>query len=198
MALATFRVFLSVHVVSSLTCVVTGALAALSKKRPGWHTRVGEVYYWSFTVVFVSATGLSVLRWSTDAYLFVIGVVAFGFATLGYTARKVRWMGWRTAHISGMGLSYIALLTAFYVDNGPHLPLWQRLPSVAFWVLPSLIGLPLVLRALVRQRREVAVAEPSPGRSTYARTARSAVVLREKACRLERCCTHLPKRRRWT
>lgn len=163
MALATFHVFLAVHVLSGLTCVVTGALAALSKKRQGRHTRVGGIYYWAFAVVFVSATGLSVLRWSTDAYLFFIGVVAFGLATLGYAAQKVRWKGWLSAHLTGMGLSYIALLTAFYVDNGPHLPVLQRLPPVAFWVLPSLIGVPLVLRALVRQRREVAVAESRQG-----------------------------------
>jgi hypothetical protein len=49
-----------------------------------------------------------------------------------------------------MGLSYIALLTAFYVDNGPHLPLWNRLPTLAFWLLPSLVGLPILLRAASR------------------------------------------------
>ncbi|WP_112274001.1 hypothetical protein [Lentzea terrae] len=27
-----------------------------------------------------------------------------------------------------MGGSYIAMLTAFYVDDGPRLPLWQLLP----------------------------------------------------------------------
>jgi hypothetical protein len=27
------------------------------------------------------------------------------------------------AGVTGMGISYILLLTAFYVDNGPHLPL---------------------------------------------------------------------------
>jgi hypothetical protein len=49
-----------------------------------------------------------------------------------------------------MGASYIFLLTAFYVDNGPNLPLWRRLPDIAFWILPSAIGLPLILRALYR------------------------------------------------
>jgi hypothetical protein len=43
-----------------------------------------------------------------------------------------------------MGLSYIALITAFYVDNGPHLPLWNKLPLLALWVFPSVIGLPLL------------------------------------------------------
>jgi hypothetical protein len=50
-----------------------------------------------------------------------------------------------------MGGSYIALFTGFYVDNGPSLPLWNRLPHIAYWVLPSLIGIPLILRALDRR-----------------------------------------------
>jgi hypothetical protein len=58
-------------------------------------------------------------------------------------------------HMVGMGLSYIVLLTAFYVDNGPRLPLWDRLPTIAFWIGPSLLGLPLLARALVRQGRAV-------------------------------------------
>jgi hypothetical protein len=45
------------------------------------------------------------------------------------------------------------LLTAFYVDNGPRLPLWKELPPIAFWTLPSLIGLPLLARALARHTR---------------------------------------------
>jgi hypothetical protein len=35
-----------------------------------------------------------------------------------------------------MGSSYLGLLTAFYVDNGPQLPLWNRLPDWSFWILP--------------------------------------------------------------
>ena len=46
-----------------------------------------------------------------------------------------------------------ASITAFYVDNGPHLPLWDRLPVWAFWVLPSAIGAPLIVRAVIRARR---------------------------------------------
>ncbi|MDJ0341034.1 hypothetical protein QMK19_08595 [Streptomyces sp. H10-C2] len=41
-----------------------------------------------------------------------------------------------------------ALLTAFYVDNTPRLPLWKRLPPLSFWFLPAVVGLPLLLRAL--------------------------------------------------
>lgn len=154
-----FNLFLGFHVLAGLTCVVTGAITGLSKKRRGRHTRWGTIYYWSFSVMFVSATGLAVLHWTTDAYLFVFGAVAFGGASAGYWVRALhlqRRISTRRAHaihITGMGFSYIALLTAFYVDNGPHLPLLRQLPPLGFWLLPSAIGLPLVLRALIRYTR---------------------------------------------
>ena len=52
--------------------------------------------------------------------------------------------------MAGMGASYILLLTAFYVVNGPNLPLWRLLPPVAFWLLPTVIGTPILARALLR------------------------------------------------
>ena len=60
-----------------------------------------------------------------------------------------RWVG---LHLSGMSASYVLLLTAFYVDNGKHLPVWKSLPHLAYWLVPSAVGLPLVTRALVRHR----------------------------------------------
>jgi hypothetical protein len=44
------------------------------------------------------------------------------------------------------------MLTAFYVDNGPHLPLWDRLPTLAFWLLPAAIAAPVITRAILRAR----------------------------------------------
>jgi hypothetical protein len=46
------------------------------------------------------------------------------------------------------------MLTAFYVDNGPHLPLWDRLPALAFWLLPSAIAAPIITRAIIRARNK--------------------------------------------
>jgi hypothetical protein len=74
------------------------------------------------------------MRWEHSAYLFVLGCVAFAFGSTGSTARKRRWPGWLTMRTIGMSLSYIVLLTAFYIDNGPKLPLWDRLPSIMFWL----------------------------------------------------------------
>ncbi|HMG30261.1 MAG TPA: hypothetical protein VK585_09095, partial [Jiangellaceae bacterium] len=68
--------------------------------------------------------------------------------------------GWPPHHAIGMGGSYIALLTGFYVDNGPFLPLWKELPHVTFWLLPSIIGVPLIWFALHRYRRTTSRTRP--------------------------------------
>jgi hypothetical protein len=85
-----------------------------------------------------------VVRWPVDNSLGLLGVIALGAAFLGRRARRRARPGWRCVHIPCMGASYIALLTAFYVDNGPHLPLWDRLPTLALWLMPAAIGLPVL------------------------------------------------------
>jgi hypothetical protein len=109
-------------------------------------------------VLVVSATGLSVVRWAENDHLFLLGLLSLIAATVGRTALRQRWRQWVRVHITGMGLSYVLMLTAFYVDNGKNLPLWRELPQIAFWLLPAAIGIPLIVRVLVRHplaRREL-------------------------------------------
>src|SRR6266567_8671297 len=146
-----FLTFLAVHVLAGLTAVATGAVAALVRKGSPRHIRAGRWYYRAITVVFVTATVLAAMRWRQDYYLFIIGAVAFTAATIGYQHRRRHRPG-DTGHIAGMGIAYVAMLTAFYVDNGPHLPLWDRLPTLAFWLLPSAAGAPIIARAVIRAR----------------------------------------------
>ena len=153
-ALDPLRLLLLVHVPAGLTCVAAGAGAMLSTEAAGAAPalrRASTSGGWSSSSP--TATGMAALRWPEDAHLFALGALSFAAGALGYAARKRRWPGWRTVHIAGLSLSYIALLTAFYVDNGPRLPLWDRLPVVAFWVGPSALGLPLLARALPRHTR---------------------------------------------
>jgi uncharacterized membrane protein len=145
-----FLTVVGFHVLAGLVCVVTGAVAMLSNKGPGRHPRFGTIYYWSLLAVFVSATGLSIVRWAEDYHLFILGVFSFAVASLGRTVRRQLWPHWVRLHIAGMGSSYILLLTAFYVDNGPNLPLWRELPHWALWVLPSIFGVPIIVGALFR------------------------------------------------
>jgi hypothetical protein len=51
-----------------------------------------------------------------------------------------------------MAFSYVALLVAFYVDNGRDLPLWRSLPPFMCWLMPIAFGIPLVVRALLRHQ----------------------------------------------
>jgi hypothetical protein len=50
-----------------------------------------------------------------------------------------------------MGASYVLLLTGFYVESGSKLPLWRELPPVAYWLVPGAVGIPLIVRALLRE-----------------------------------------------
>jgi hypothetical protein len=95
-------------------------------------------------------SALAFLRWAENYPLFVLGLLSFACALLGRAAVRRRWANWVRLHLAGMGLSYILMLTAFYVDNGKNLPLWNRLPQIAFWVLPGLVGLPVLLHAWFR------------------------------------------------
>ena len=90
------------------------------------------------------------MRWSEDYHLFILGLLSFSAAWVGRAARLRRWPRLLKLHITGLGTSYVLLLTAFYVDNGPNLPGWNVLPPIAFWLLPAAIGTPLILRALFR------------------------------------------------
>jgi hypothetical protein len=110
-------------------------------------------------VVFLTATILSVQRWSADAYLFVLAVLGYSVALGGYSMRRCRhtpWLRglfgeyWVIAHLIGMISSYVVLLTAFYVDNAHLFPGFNRLPTIVFWVAPSLIAVPFLVRSIRR------------------------------------------------
>jgi hypothetical protein len=147
-----FLAFLAVHVAAGLTAVGTGAIAALTQKGSPRHVRAGRWFYRAIAGVFITAAALTIMRWRQDYHLLIIGTVAFTAATIGYLHRRRHRPG-DTGHILGMGIGYVAMLTAFYVDNGPHLPLWDRLPPLTFWFLPAAVGAPIITRAVLTRRR---------------------------------------------
>jgi hypothetical protein len=90
------------------------------------------------------------MRWAENYHLFFLGALSLIAATVARTALRQCWHNWVRLHITGMGLSYILMLTAFYVDNGKNLPLWKELPQIAFWLLPAGLGMPLIVHALLK------------------------------------------------
>jgi hypothetical protein len=150
---------LVIHALAGLTTGVTGVVAFSDRKGPARHHRWGTRYLWAYTVVFLTATILSVQRWQADAYLFVLAVLGYSLALGGYSARRFRqapWLRhtlgeyWVIAHLSGMIGSYAVLWTAFYVDNAHLIPGLNRLPTLTFWVAPTLIALPFLVRSIRR------------------------------------------------
>ena len=142
-------VVIGVHIPLGIACVVTGASAMLSRKGRGRHSRFGTIYFWCLSALFASATLLSVIRWSENYHLFVLGAVAFGCARFGRSALQLRWPHWIRLHISGMSLSYVVMLIAFYVDNGKQLPIWKHLPHFTYWLVPPVVAAPLIVWALL-------------------------------------------------
>ena len=150
---------LVVHALAGLTTGVTGVITFSRPKRRGRHPKWGVRYLWAYTVVFLTATILSVQHWPADAYLFILATLGYGFALSGYAARRFRqeplvrrvvgkqWVG---AHIVSMIGSYTVLWTAFYVDNAHLFPGLKQLPILTFWVLPTVIALPFLALSLSR------------------------------------------------
>jgi hypothetical protein len=148
-----FLAILALHIPIALLAVATGLVAMLKSKRRGGHTRFGSIYFWSLGALFCTSVALASMRWSEDYHLFILGAIAFTAAVIGRAARRQRWRTPIDLHIVGMGLSYVVMLTAFYVDNGKNLPIWKDLPHAMYWVLPSAVGIPLIAWALRRKRR---------------------------------------------
>jgi hypothetical protein len=98
-----FDTALVIHILSGLTAVTAGALAATARKRPGRHPRAGRVYLWALGGVFTTATMMAIIRWHEDAHLFAIAVVAFSLGLYGYRARRRHGPGWPPHHAVGMG-----------------------------------------------------------------------------------------------
>jgi hypothetical protein len=142
-------VIFALHIPLGLACVAMGAIAMLSEKRRGRHSKLGTRYFWCLLALFASATFLSLMRWAENYHLFILGAMSFASAWGGRIALRRRWRNRIKLHITGMGLSYTLMLVAFYVDNGKQLPLWRELPHFMYWAIPLAIGIPLIVRALL-------------------------------------------------
>ena len=144
-----FAVAVAVHIIAGLTAVVSGVVAMVSRKGGRIHIAFGRIYVGGIAVVFASMAILAVIRWPLDNHLAILGLIALIATLYGFVNRRRhgadRW------HILAMGVSYVVLLTAFYVDNGPFLPVWNLLPTWSFWVIPSLVGAPIIIRAIARR-----------------------------------------------
>ncbi len=161
MAVDLFAVAVPLHVTAGLVSVVSGIVAMLSRKGGRVHIVSGRIYVGGIAGLFATMVVLAATRWPHDNHLAVLGLIALGTTLLGLLNRRRHGAdGW---HILAMGISYVVMLTAFYVDNGPTLPLWSLLPPWSFWFIPSLVGAPLIARAIIRRSRPRPSSPSGPG-----------------------------------
>jgi hypothetical protein len=141
-----FLTFVVVHIAISFAAVISGLLAMLSEKTSPRHSANGRVYFWSISFSFVTVLILSFMRWPHNVHLLTIGMLTFALAFLGRRLATVKSSGWTRLHTICMGLSYVLLLTGFYVDNGKNLPFWKMFPNWSFYILPALVGVPIIFK----------------------------------------------------
>jgi uncharacterized membrane protein len=79
-------VVLGVHIPLGIACVAIGAIAMLSPKRRGRHSRFGTIYFWCLLALSASATFLSLMRWEENYHLFILGAWSLACAWLGTPA----------------------------------------------------------------------------------------------------------------
>lgn len=133
--------FLVPHIIAGSVGLLLGPLAMLMPKTSRWHPRLGTAYQITVAVLALSAVGLVVLA---PARLWVLGLIAVATeaaAVAGLLLRRRGAPGWLPAHVRLMCGSYLSFLTAFLVVN------WS---SPLAWVLPTLIGTPLIAQAAGR------------------------------------------------
>jgi hypothetical protein len=122
----------------------------LSAKGSSIHIRSGKIYYWVLLLIFITVVPLSIMRWPLNNHLLVLGALSFSTAYFGRKVARRPKSGWTRLHTVLMGCFYIFLLTAFYVDNGKHLPFWNQFSPIFFWLFSACVGIPIIIYALVR------------------------------------------------
>lgn len=145
-----FLTFVVIHILVALVCLISGLVAMLREKGQQPHSRAGRVYFRAMLIVFFTIVILSIMRWPHNIHLLCIGTLALAAAWVGQRLVKSS-AGRRTrVHTILMGMSYVLLLTGFYVDNGKNLPFWRQFPQWFFWIFPSVAGVPVIIVVLFK------------------------------------------------
>ena len=82
---------IGLHIPLGIACVLAGTAAMLTRKGRGRHSRFGTIYFYCLLALFASATFLSLMLWSEDEHLFVLGALSFAAAFLSRAAVRGRW-----------------------------------------------------------------------------------------------------------
>ena len=139
-------VVLGAHIAAGTAGLVIGPIAMIAPKRRGRHIRAGLAY--QVVVALLTATALVLVAFAPGRlWGFVLIAVATECAAVaGWIVQRRRRPGWLPRHVGLMAGSYVSFVTALLVVN------W---PSPLAWILPTVIGTPLIARTAARAGRDV-------------------------------------------
>lgn len=119
---------LLVHVIVAIVALLSGALAIVLKGNTPRHKPVGRIYFWSMTLVFITATIISVAK--NLQFLFLIGIFTYYATLVAYRALKLKnlhlgqkpkpidWIIEGIAGLTFLGMVLFAILVYYQSGNG--------------------------------------------------------------------------------
>jgi ABC-type sugar transport system permease subunit len=78
-----FLTFIVAHIILGLICVLGGLLAILTNKTSKIHKYAGNVYFWGYTVLFITIIITSIMRWPHNIHLLAVGSFGYSLAFVG-------------------------------------------------------------------------------------------------------------------
>ena len=149
------------HVVAGVLGLLLGPLVMALPKRRDRHGLAGRVYVPVTVVMTTTALGLFALDPGRLWGLATIAAATLVTALAGASLARRRPRGWLPAHIRLMSASYLSFVTAFLLTQ------WS---SPLAWVLPTVVGTPLMALAVHRLPPAARTAGRSPVRAAGAGT----------------------------
>ncbi len=146
------EVFLALHIVSGTAALTLGAIALLaSARRRTARDPLLIAYLWAVFATGLTATVLALLDWSRLWWIVPLALVSYILALSGYVALRRGGPKWVAAH--GLCGSYIALVTALLVVSAGDV---STTAEIFAWILPTTVGVPLIVRAHTGDRAAAA------------------------------------------
>lgn len=82
------KIMLIIHVIAATGALCSGALAIMFKSNTPRHKPIGRFYFWCMTVIFLTATFISIVK--QLQFLFLIGIFTYYATVIAYRALKLR------------------------------------------------------------------------------------------------------------
>jgi len=120
-------ILLIIHVIAGIGSLISGALAIILKRNTPKHKPVGKIYFWCMTIVFVTATFISVVKHLQ--FLFLISIFTYYSTLIAYRALKLKnlhngqkphlvdWLIEILAGLTFLGMIVFSIIVYFQSNN---------------------------------------------------------------------------------